>query len=97
MGKRKPANRKPPKKQAKKAKKSVKKPSPPPPMHPARLTPVQLVELLQKSGAKDMTVVKIAADVDAGLPVNDDPPGTINLATYAAWLHRLRRGGGGGR
>lgn len=50
------------------------------------LTPEQLVLLLKQAGSRTITEETLAADIDAGCPVNDD--GTLSLVEYAAWLVR---------
>lgn len=52
--------------------------------NPQRLSIPELVAVLHTGGATDATAETIAADIDAGCPVNDD--GTINLAHFGAWL-----------
>ena len=50
------------------------------------LTLDQLARLLSAAGKRRITAAEIAADLDAGAPVN--PDGTVNLVHYAAWLAR---------
>jgi hypothetical protein len=40
--------------------------------------------VLQRAGARHVSLEAIQADLEAGAPVNDD--GTVNLIEYAAWL-----------
>lgn len=43
-----------------------------------------LVRLLKQSGCRTISEETLAADIEAGAPVN--PDGTFNLVNYAAWL-----------
>ena len=52
-----------------------------------RLTSLSLedaAQMLTKGGRVRMTAADLKADVDAGVPVNED--GTISLLAYVAWL-----------
>jgi hypothetical protein len=53
----------------------------------------KLVEILQKSGSREVTEETIAADIEAGAPVSEN--GTINMIEYAAWLVENHGGGNG--
>lgn len=61
---------------------------------PLKITAIQqdkLLEILRRSGAKEVSAETINADIEAGAPVNED--GTINMIEYAAWLlQEMRRG-----
>ncbi len=48
------------------------------------LTPEQVVDVLVKSGCRDMTMELLHSDFDAGAPRNDD--GTVNFIHYMAWI-----------
>lgn len=48
------------------------------------LTPDMLVRLLKQTGCRAVSEETLAADIEAGAPVN--PDGTFNLVNYAAWL-----------
>ena len=49
-----------------------------------QLDPIQVVQLLKKTGAFHLSEYALQSDIDAGAPVN--PDGTINLIAYGAWL-----------
>ncbi|MGD9126052.1 MAG: hypothetical protein PVH19_01630 [Planctomycetia bacterium] len=54
---------------------------------PLKITAIQqdqLLEILRKSGSREVSAETIATDIAAGAPVADD--GTINMIEYAAWL-----------
>ena len=54
---------------------------------PAKITaisPDNLVEILRKSGSREVSEDTLATDIEAGAPVAED--GTINMIEYAAWL-----------
>ena len=54
---------------------------------PLKITAIQqekLLEILRKSGSREVSPEALAADIEAGAPVNED--GTINMIEYAAWL-----------
>jgi hypothetical protein len=51
-----------------------------------KIEPEQAATVLSKVVRRRITADMIRADIEAGLPVNDD--GTINLVTYAAWLNK---------
>lgn len=51
---------------------------------PRAMTIQQLAEFLTQSGGRKIAASALAADVEAGAPVNGD--GTVNLLKYAAWL-----------
>lgn len=48
------------------------------------LKPDQLVDVLVKSGFRDMTLELLHSDFDLGAPRN--PDGTVNLIHYMAWM-----------
>ena len=48
------------------------------------LTPEQLVDVLVRSGFRDMTLELLHSDFDAGAPRNAD--GTVNFIHYMAWI-----------
>ena len=48
------------------------------------VTPEQLVQLLKQAGSRTITEETLAADIEAGCPVNED--GTLSLIDYAVWL-----------
>ena len=48
------------------------------------LKPDQLVDVLVKSGFRDMTLELLHSDFDLGAPRNLD--GTVNLIHYIAWI-----------
>ena len=48
------------------------------------LTPEQVVDVLVKSGCRDMTLELLHSDFDVGAPRNDD--GTVNFIHYMAWI-----------
>ena len=48
------------------------------------LTPEQVVDVLIKSGYRDMTLELLHSDFDAGAPRNAD--GTVNFIHYMAWI-----------
>jgi len=50
----------------------------------AKLTKEELVRLLKNQGSRTITDETLAANVEAGAPVNDD--GTMSLIEYAAWI-----------
>lgn len=50
------------------------------------LPPEKLVEVLTRSGYREMTMEKLERDINAGLPLNED--GTINFLEYIAWMVR---------
>lgn len=43
-----------------------------------------VVRILLKSGARNMTEEKVRSDINAGAPVNSD--GTLNVIHYTAWI-----------
>ena len=47
------------------------------------LTPEQLVDVLVRSGYRDMTLELLHSDFELGAPRNQD--GTVNLIHYMAW------------
>ena len=47
------------------------------------LTPEQLVDVLVRSGFRDMTLELLHRDFELGAPRN--PDGTVNLIHYMAW------------
>ena len=47
------------------------------------LKPDQVVDVLVKSGFRDMTLELLHSDFDLGAPRN--PDGTVNLIHYMAW------------
>lgn len=47
------------------------------------LTPEQLVDVLVRSGFRDMTLELLHSDFELGAPRN--PDGTVNLIYYMAW------------
>jgi len=51
-----------------------------------------VVRLLVKSGARNISEEKVRSDIEAGAPLNAD--GTINVVHYAAWLAREVTHGG---
>ena len=54
---------------------------------PLKITAIdqdKLIEILRKSGSREMSPEALTADIAAGSPVNED--GTINMIEYAAWL-----------
>ena len=61
---------------------------------PLKITAIdqdKLIEILRRSGSREVSVETFAADITAGSPVNED--GTINMIEYAAWLLReMQRG-----
>ena len=48
------------------------------------LPPEKVVEILARSGCRDMTMQKLERDISAGLPLNGD--GTVNFFEYMAWM-----------
>jgi len=48
------------------------------------LTPEQVVDVLIRSGYRDMTLELLHSDFDAGAPRNAD--GTVNFIHYMAWI-----------
>ena len=48
------------------------------------LPPEKVVEILTRSGFRDMTMQKLERDISAGLPLNGD--GTLNSFKYMAWM-----------
>ena len=54
--------------------------------------PDQAATVLAKVVRRRITVEMIHADIESGMPVNDD--GTINLVLYAAWLNKAGQNGG---
>ena len=48
------------------------------------LTPEQVVDVLVKSGYRDMTLELLHSDFDAGAPRNAN--GSVNLIHYMAWI-----------
>ena len=48
------------------------------------LTPEHVVDVLVKSGYRDMTLELLHSDFDAGAPRNAD--GTVNFIHYMAWI-----------
>ena len=48
------------------------------------LKPDQLVDVLVKSGFRDMTLELLHSDFELGAPRN--PDGTVNLIHYMAWI-----------
>lgn len=48
------------------------------------LQPDMLVRLLKQAGCRTISEETLAADIEAGAPVN--PDGTFNLVNCAAWL-----------
>ena len=48
------------------------------------LKPEDLVDVLVKSGFRDMTLELLQSDFDAGAPRNSD--GTVNFFHYIAWI-----------
>lgn len=48
------------------------------------LKPEQLVDVLVKSGFRDMTLELLHSDFELGAPRN--PDGTVNLIHYMAWI-----------
>ena len=48
------------------------------------LPPEKVVEILVRSGFRDMTMEKLERDIAAGLPLNGD--GTVNFLEYTAWM-----------
>ncbi len=48
------------------------------------LKPDQVVDVLVKSGFRDMTLELLHSDFDLGAPRN--PDGTVNLIHYMAWM-----------
>jgi len=48
------------------------------------LKPDQVVDVLVKSGFRDMTLELLHSDFDLGAPRN--PDGTVNLIHYMAWI-----------
>lgn len=57
-------------------------------INPQALAMPDASKLLSKAGGRVIRPDQIEADVAAGAPQN--PDGTINLITYAAWLARER-------
>jgi hypothetical protein len=51
-----------------------------------------VVRLLIKSGARNISEEKVRSDVEAGAPTNAD--GTMNVVHYTAWLAREVAHGG---
>lgn len=60
-------------------------------INPQSLAISAAAQLLSKAGGRLIRPDQIDADVAAGAPQN--PDGTINLVTYAAWLARERSRG----
>jgi hypothetical protein len=54
------------------------------PLKLTALTSDMLVRLLKQVGCRSVSEEPLAADIEAGAPVN--PDGTFNLINYAAWL-----------
>lgn len=50
----------------------------------AKLTKEELVRLLKNQGSRTITDETLAANIEAGAPVNED--GTMSLIEYAAWI-----------
>ena len=48
------------------------------------LPPEKVVEILARSGFRDMTMQKLERDISAGLPLNGH--GTVNFFEYMAWM-----------
>lgn len=48
------------------------------------LQPEILIKLLKQAGCRTISEETLAADVEAGMPVNSD--GTFNLVNCVAWL-----------
>ena len=48
------------------------------------LTPEQVMDVLIKSGYRDMTLELLHSDFDAGAPRNAN--GSVNLIHYMAWI-----------
>ena len=53
---------------------------------PNRLAITDVVAVLRSVGARHISEEAVRADIAAGAPTN--PDGTMNLATYIAWLAR---------
>lgn len=51
-----------------------------------------VVRLLVKSGARNISEEKVRSDIESGAPVNAD--GTMNVVHYTAWLAREVAHGG---
>ena len=54
---------------------------------PLKMTAIQqdqLLEILRKSGSREVSAETITADIASGAPVAED--GTINMIEYASWL-----------
>lgn len=51
-----------------------------------------VVRLLVKSGARNISEEKVRSDIESGAPVNVD--GTMNVVHYTAWLAREVAHGG---
>ena len=60
-------------------------------INPQALAISNAAQLLSKAGGRVIRPDQIEADVATGAPQN--PDGTINLVTYAAWLARERSRG----
>jgi hypothetical protein len=54
------------------------------PMKITAIQPDKLLEILRRSGSREVCDETIADDIAAGAPVAED--GTINMIEYAAWL-----------
>lgn len=52
------------------------------------LTKEQVVNLINKGGAKEYTIDLLEDDIKLGAPINND--GTINFFDYGAWLSESR-------
>ncbi len=58
------------------------------------LMPKQLAAVLKQAGSRTITEETLAADIEAGCPVNDD--GTLSLFEYVAWLVKTTGGSNAG-
>jgi hypothetical protein len=56
------------------------------PMKITAIQPEKLLEILRRSGSREVSAETIADDIAGGAPVSED--GTINMIEYAAWLIR---------
>ena len=56
------------------------------PMKITAIQPEKLLEILRRSGSREVSAEIIADDIATGASVSED--GTINMIEYAAWLIR---------
>ena len=51
---------------------------------PEALSKETLVEALRRAGSRTASMERLAADIEAGAPVNED--GTMSVFAYTAWV-----------